>query len=106
MKYEPEIVVDTDGDAFADATQCADGFAFSAGERRVRGAEQEGAGETDLSECLPEDARFKGGDVGGDVGEFRHGLKNEVGQGIVQEAERKRNSATADSVRGFPMEVL
>ena len=52
------------------------------------------------------DAGFEGGDVGGDVGEFRHGLKNEAGQGIVQEAERKRNSATADSVRGFPMEVL
>jgi hypothetical protein len=36
------------------------------------GAEEEGAGYAEMSERLAYDAWLEGGEVGGDVGEFRH----------------------------------
>ena len=72
VKYEPEIAIHTNGDALADAAKFADGFAFGAGEGRIDGAEEEGAGEAHAFKRLAEDARFERGDIGGDVGQFRH----------------------------------
>ncbi len=73
MKNEPEIAVEAEGDAFADAAEFADGEAVDGGDGRLRGAEKEQAGDADAVERLVEDAWFEGGEVGGDVGEFGHG---------------------------------
>ncbi len=75
MKNEPEVAFHADGDAFADAAEFADGVAFGFGERRLGGAEQKRAREADALERLAEDARLQGGEVGGDVGEFRHAVR-------------------------------
>jgi hypothetical protein len=73
VKNQPEIAFNTDGDALADAAEGADGFAFNAGEGRIDGAEKEDGAEAHTVEGLGEDEGFESGDVGGDVGEFRHG---------------------------------
>ena len=75
MKDQPEIVVEADGDAFADATKFADGEAVDGGDGGLRGAEKKQAGDADALERLVEDARFEGGEIGGDVGEFGHGWR-------------------------------
>ena len=72
MNHEPEITVDTDGDALADAAEGTDGFSLDRGNRRIDGAEDKDAGKAHVFECCAKDARLEGGDVGGDVGEFRH----------------------------------
>ncbi len=46
-------------------------------ERRVDGAEEEYARDANALERLAEDAGFEGGDVGGDVGQFRHWFQSE-----------------------------
>ena len=43
VKNEPEVAVEADGDAFADAAQVADGAAFGVGERRDRRCGEETA---------------------------------------------------------------
>ena len=72
VEDEPEVALDADGDALADSAEGCDGAAFSGGEWRIDGAEEEDGGETNRKERLAEDARLKCVDVGGDVGEFRH----------------------------------
>ena len=72
VQDEPEPVVELDGDAFADEVEGADGVAFDLFDSWLYGAEEEWAGDADVGEWLAYDAWFKGGEVGGDVGEFRH----------------------------------
>ena len=72
VEDQPEVAVQAEGDALADAADCADGFAFGSGDGRDGGAQQEWAIDADLLQCLVENARLEGGDVGGDVGQFRH----------------------------------
>jgi hypothetical protein len=72
MKYQPEIALDADGDAFADATNGGDCAAFSARKGWVGGAEEKDGAEANPLEWLAKDARFKRRDVGGDVWELRH----------------------------------
>ncbi len=74
VEYQPEIAFDTDGDALADAADGDDFLAFDGAERGIDGAEQEDRAQADVLEGLAEDAGFDGGEVGGDVGEFRHGV--------------------------------
>ena len=75
VQDKPEIVVDADGDAFADAANSADGLSFGGGDGRTARAQQKGAVDADVLEALAEDARLERGDVGGDVGQFRHGYQ-------------------------------
>ena len=75
VQDEPEIVVEADGDAFADAAQGAHFFAVDRGERRFDGAQQKWAGEAHALERLAQDARFERFDVDGDVGELGHGSR-------------------------------
>jgi hypothetical protein len=72
VQDEPEAVVELDGDALADATEGYDGVAFDLFDVGLNGAEQEWARDADADEGLVEDAELKGGEVGRDVGEFRH----------------------------------
>ena len=72
MEDEPEIVVEAESDALADATEFADGVAFGGGNGRVGGAEEEWATDADVLETLADDAGFQCGEVSGDVGEFGH----------------------------------
>jgi hypothetical protein len=74
MKDEPEAVVEFEDDAFADAVEFADGVVFDLFDGGLDGAEEEWAGDADVGEGLAYDAGFEGGEVGRDVGEFRHGV--------------------------------
>ena len=38
MKHQPDAIIQPDGDAFADASECCDSGAFRSGERRIYGA--------------------------------------------------------------------
>ena len=72
VENEPEVLIDADGDALANAAQLADGAALEVLKRRVHGAKEKRTREADANERLVEDAGFERGDIGGDVGEFRH----------------------------------
>ena len=45
VEHEPEIVVEADGDAFADAAQAGHFAALDGAERRIDSAQQERAGD-------------------------------------------------------------
>jgi len=79
VQHEPEVLAwcgfETDGDAFADASQFAHGAAVHGSEWWIDGTEKEDRTQAHLFEWLIEDARFQRGDVGGDVGEFRHSIQ-------------------------------
>ena len=59
-------------------------MAFDVFDAGLDGAEEEWAGYSDLGERLACDARFEGGEIGGDVGEFWHG---ELFAGMITDAE-------------------
>lgn len=84
VKNEPDIAFQADGDAFADAAEFADDEAMGIGEWRLGGAEKKRGGDSNADERLREDAGFKCGEVGGDVGEFRHGIRLQGEGGILQ----------------------
>jgi hypothetical protein len=82
VEDDPEIVVEAEGDAFADAAKFADGVVVGVGDWRRCSAKQEGRGDADLLQRLVDDARFESGDVGGDVGELGHGSRiGDLGEG-------------------------
>src|SRR5208283_5407770 len=72
MNYQPEIAVDTDGDALADAANCNHLISLSSRKRRVGRTQDENALQTYALKPLAKDARLKGSDVSRDVGQFRH----------------------------------
>jgi hypothetical protein len=72
MEDKPEVSFNADGDSLADATELADGAALDGSDGRVRCSQDENASQTNAFQGLAEDARFKGVEVGGDVGQFRH----------------------------------
>jgi hypothetical protein len=72
VQHEPEIAIYTDGDSFADAAQFAHGAALYILNRRLHCSKQKRARKPNSLDRLAHDARFKGADVGGDIGEFRH----------------------------------
>jgi hypothetical protein len=72
MEDEPEAVVELKYDSLADTVEGADGVVFYLFDARLDGAKEEWAGDAKVSEWLAQDAWREGGEVGGDVGEFRH----------------------------------
>jgi hypothetical protein len=72
MEDEPEAIVELEDDSLADAMECADGVVFDLFDAWMDGAEEEWAGEAEVSEWLADDTWGEGGEIGGDVGEFRH----------------------------------
>jgi hypothetical protein len=72
VKDEPEIVIETEGNPLGETAEFADGAAVDGGERRIDGAQEESAVQADTLKRLVENAGPKGGEVGGDVGEFGH----------------------------------
>ena len=75
VEDQPEMVIEAEGDALADAAELVDGTSFGGGERWLDGAEEERAGEADALKSTADYARFERVDVGGDVGELRHGVR-------------------------------
>ena len=72
MQDEPEVVVQAERDALAEAAQAADVTAVRCGERRVHGAQEERAGQTHALERPIQDAPFQRLEVERDVGQLRH----------------------------------
>jgi hypothetical protein len=72
VQDEPEVAVNSNGDAFANAAEFADDTAFGVGEWRLDGAKEERTRDSNALERLTNDAGFEGGEVGGDIGEFGH----------------------------------
>ena len=91
MENEPEVVLEADTDAFAEAAEVDDSFPKGAGERRSYGSEEKRADDADSVDGLAENARFERFDVNDDVGEFRHALSKQVLQiGAVTILHRRR----------------
>ena len=90
MEDQPEVVFETDADAFAEAAELEDFFAGGVSERRVCCAQEEGTDDADRFESLAQNARFEGFDVNGDIGEFRHASPNLNG---VDSREEHRTTA-------------
>src|SRR5579871_1086088 len=72
MQHEPQIAVESESDALADAPQLAHRAAVGVRQRRGRGAEQERRAEADAFEALADNPRIERDNVRRDVGEFRH----------------------------------
>ena len=69
------IAFDADGDAFADAAQLANGAALDGSDGRVRGAQNKNALQAHALQRSPKNARLERGEIGGNVGQFRHCFK-------------------------------
>ena len=73
VDHKPEVIVESDRDAFADAAQFPYRAACGARQRRLGGAQEKRARpNADPFERLPYDARFERGEVRGNVGQLRH----------------------------------
>ena len=72
MKHEPVIPIEPDGDALSDPPQLANAAALQDGSRRLLRSQDERIDDGDSFEGLTHDALFKGGHVGGDVGQLGH----------------------------------
>lgn len=72
MQHEPQIVVNTDGNAFANAAQFADEAALHARKRWLHGAEQKRAGQAHSQNGLPDYAWFQGSEIGHNIGQLGH----------------------------------
>jgi hypothetical protein len=72
VQHQPEIAFHSDGNSLADSPQLAHLAALHARNWRLRGPQQKGACQSYVLDRLPDDTGFKGGDIGGYVGEFRH----------------------------------
>jgi hypothetical protein len=73
VQDEPEVLVQAERDALAEAAQAADVPAQGGGERRVHGAQQERAGQAHALERPILDTSLQRLDVQRDVGQLRHG---------------------------------
>ena len=76
MEDEPEIAIEAEYDAFADVAENQHGLPFCRGDGRIGSAQEKRAGDADVVERLLEHAWFEGGEVSGDVGEFRHAVQD------------------------------
>src|SRR6267378_5564806 len=72
VQNEPEIAFYSDGDSLADSAQLDDWATLDVGNWRLRGSKQKKTGQAHTLDWLREDARLECGDVGGEVGKFRH----------------------------------
>src|SRR5580658_2663510 len=59
VQHQPQIVVQPNGDPFADPAELSNGFVLGAMKRRVHGAQEKRTCETDMLEGLAEDALFE-----------------------------------------------
>jgi hypothetical protein len=75
VEDEPDVTVESEGDAFADAFEVLDGAAFDAGERRLDGAEKERIPEAHTFEGLSDDSRGERVDVSEDIRKLRHSFR-------------------------------
>ena len=71
-----ELVVEREHDALADAAHAADGLAVERGDRRIDGAQHEGAEEVDPLEAPADDVAGQRLDVDHDVRQFRQSLRS------------------------------
>src|ERR1019366_1401725 len=62
VEHQPQVAVDADGDALADATEGPDGAPFHASQWWIGGAQQKHRANAHVFERLAEDARFERGD--------------------------------------------
>src|SRR5579863_9626543 len=67
MQHQPQIVVQPNGDAFADTSQDSDGFACGARKWRISRTQQKGTDQSDMLQRLAKDALFERFNVDDDV---------------------------------------
>ena len=73
VQDEPQVVLEAERDALAEAAQPADVFASERAERGLGRAQQEWAGQAHARKRLIQDAPLQRFDVQDDVGQLRHG---------------------------------
>ena len=69
---DPQIIVQPDGDAFADPPELPHHLSLHLGDRRLRGAKNKGARDPHLLECPADDSLVERAQIGIDIGEFGH----------------------------------
>ena len=72
VQHEPQVVVEANGDPFAQPAQLAHGPALEGLHSRVKGSHQERTVEPYPLECLPQDPRAQGLEINRDVGQLGH----------------------------------
>ncbi len=75
VQHQPEVAVEAESNPLSDATELPHGAALGAGQRRLRGSQQERARHPDMLKHLADHPRFESGEVGRDVGQFGHGYQ-------------------------------
>ena len=75
VHHQPEIVVEANGNALADAEQFADGASFHLLDGRLRRAQQEWTCNAHSLKLLPDDALLKRADISQDIGQLRHSVQ-------------------------------
>src|SRR5882757_7732160 len=72
VQNQPDVAFYSNGDSLADSAQLGHGSGLDVGNWRLRGSKQKKTGQAHALDWLRENARLECGDVGGDVGKFRH----------------------------------
>src|SRR5579883_487877 len=72
VQNQPEIVIESDSNAFTDAPQLTHCMAFHIFYRGVRRAQQKGARNPNMLQRLSDNARLQRADIGSNVRQLRH----------------------------------
>ena len=107
MQHQPQIALEADGDALADALELPHAPAARQREGRLRRAQQEGARKAHPEQRPPHDARFERGEVGGDIRQLGHprimpaSPIAEKGRPFGQKCDPRRNLRPQSSPRSI-----
>ena len=74
VQHQPQVALQTDRDAFADAPQLPHRTPLRTRERWLHRPQQKWARDAHLLQLLSDDARLKRTDIGGDIRQLRHGI--------------------------------
>src|SRR5437867_2118165 len=72
MKHQPEIAFYSNGNAFANPSQFADGAALHTRQRWLRRSQEKSACQPDSLQWLADDAGFESADIGSNVWQLWH----------------------------------
>jgi hypothetical protein len=93
MQEEPQVLVESDGDALADSAQLPYDPPLGERQRRLGSAQQKGTPQTDTLESLVEETTLERDEVSGDVGQLGHGTDH---------ASELKILSSAPTCRGMP----
>src|SRR5579864_2493102 len=75
VKNQPEVVIYSNCDTFANPPQCAHASSFNTRNRRFYGTQEKGTCQPHLLDRLADNTRLKRSDISSDVGKLGHALQ-------------------------------